>query len=119
MNVAILGASNKPDRYSYQAFRLLREKGHTAFPVHPVLADLEGVPVYPSLARVAAPLDTITIYLSANNQKAVETDILASSARRVIFNPGAENPELAARLRQAGKETLEACTLVLLKTGQF
>ena len=119
MNVAVLGASNKPDRYSYKAVMLLREKGHTPIPVHPHIQDIEGISVHPSLPAVPKGIHTITVYLSAHHQRAVETDILESGARRVIFNPGAENPELAERLVQAGIVTENACTLVLLKTGQF
>jgi predicted CoA-binding protein len=119
MNVAVLGASNKPDRYSYQAIQLLREKGHTPYPVHPALAAVDGIPVSASLRAIPDPIHTITVYLSARHQQSIVDDILNRGARRVIFNPGAENPELAERLRQQGVEAIEACTLVLLKTGQF
>jgi len=119
MNVAVIGASNKPDRYSHQALMLLLDKGHRPYPVHPHLMEIEGLPVYPSLRVIPYPIDTVTIYLSAQRQQAIAEDLLQSGARRVIFNPGAENPELAALLKNKGKETLEACTLVLLKTGQF
>ncbi|MBF0546540.1 MAG: CoA-binding protein [Candidatus Riflebacteria bacterium] len=119
MNVAILGASNKPDRYSYKAIMLLQKKGHTPFPIHPSLEMIDGIPVYPSLKAISTPIDTITVYLSETNQKIIENDILQSSTRRVIFNPGAENQELSDRLVSAGKEALNACTLVLLSTDQF
>lgn len=119
MRVAVIGASNKPDRYSYQAVMLLREKGHVPFPIHPSLADVEGIPVFASLRDLPQPAETLSIYLSARNQESIAEDILASGARRVIFNPGAENPALAERLRQAGIEALDACTLVMLRTGQF
>lgn len=119
MNVAVLGASNKPDRYSYKAVRLLREKGHTPYPVHPSLAEVDGLRVSPSLSALPEPVDTVTVYLAARNQCPIAEELLNSGARRVIFNPGAENPELAEQLRQSGKEVLNACTLVLLSTGQF
>ncbi len=119
MNVAVLGASNKPDRYSYKAVRLLRQKGHTPYPVHPALAEVDGLPVFPSLSAITVPLDTITVYVSPQNQQAIAGQLLNSAARRVIFNPGTENPALAEQLRKRGKEVLEACTLVLLTTGQF
>jgi len=119
MNVAVLGASNKPDRYSFKAVRMLREKGHTPYPVHPALAAVDGIPAWPSLSAIPAAIDTVTVYLSARNQQTIAADLLDSKARRVIFNPGAENPDLAHQLRQRGKEVLEACTLVLLTTGQF
>jgi predicted CoA-binding protein len=119
MNVAVLGASNKPDRYSYKAVNLLREKEHAPFPVHPALAAVDEIPVSASLRAIPAPIDTITVYLSARNQGPIAEEILNSGARRVIFNPGAENSELAGKLRQQGVEVIEACTLVLLATGQF
>ena len=119
MNVVVMGASNKPDRYSYKAVKLLEEKGHVPFPVHPVIKEVDGIKVYPSISDIEEPIDTITLYLSAENSLKVATDIIEAGARRVIFNPGAENPDLASRLRQQGIETIEACTLVLLKTGQF
>ena len=92
MNVAVLGASNKPDRYSFKAVRMLREKGHTPYPVHPALAAVDGIPAWPSLSAIPAAIDTVTVYLSARNQQIIAADLLNGMARRVIFNPGAENP---------------------------
>lgn len=119
MRVAVLGASNKPDRYSFKAVRMLREKGHIPYPVHPALPHVDGIPAWPSLHAIPVPIDTATVYLSARNQQSIAAELLSSTVQRVIFNPGAENPELACRLRQHGKEVLHACTLVLLTTGQF
>jgi predicted CoA-binding protein len=119
MNVAVLGASRKPGRYSYKAVKLLAEKGHTPFPVHPTLDEIDGIRVHPRLADIPAPIDTVTVYLSAQNSGRIADDIVNSGARRVIFNPGAGNPDLADTLRKKGFEVEEACTLVLLKTGQF
>ncbi|HOK76999.1 MAG TPA: CoA-binding protein [Verrucomicrobiota bacterium] len=119
MNVAVLGASNKPDRYSFKAVQLLRQKGHAVYPVHPALAEVDGLRVWPSLSAIPVPLDTVTVYLSPKNQKHIADELLSSSARRVIFNPGTENSDLATQLRQRGKEVQHACTLVLLTTGQF
>ncbi len=119
MRVAVLGASNKPDRYSYKAVMLLKEKGHSPYPVNPSLDFIEGIAAFASLGLIPVPLDVVTLYLSAANQDKLADELLASCPRRVIFNPGAENPALKKRLAAAGIETIEACTLVLLKTGQF
>lgn len=119
MKVAILGASNKPDRYSYQAFQELRAKGHEVFPIHPILKDIDGCPVHSSLTYLTGAVDTITVYISPEKSTKAANEILGSRAKRVIFNPGAENPELASQLARNGFETLEACTLVLLRSGQF
>ena len=119
MNVAVLGASAKPDRYSYQALKLLVEKGHRAFPIHPRLEAIEGTPVCASLAAVPEPIDTITVYLSARRSDPLADDLVAAGPRRVIYPPAAENPALQRRLADAGVEVLEACPLVMLRTGQF
>lgn len=119
MNVAVVGASAKPDRYSYKAVMLLKEKGHSVYPVHPALRDIEGMPVFESLSHIQLPVDVVTLYLSAAHQSKIADEIIRCRPRRVIFNPGAENPELAERLKKASIETLEACTLVLLSTNQF
>jgi uncharacterized protein len=119
MNVAILGASNKPERYSHQAIVLLARKGHAVFPVHPALAEIDGHPVFKRLADIPAPLHTITMYVSSALSTDMADEILAAKPMRAIFNPGTENPELEQRLAAAGTEVVQACTLVMLGTGQF
>ncbi|MFH1476507.1 MAG: CoA-binding protein [Verrucomicrobiota bacterium] len=119
MNVAVLGASNKRERYSYQAVKLLAEKGHAVFPVHPAISEIDGIPVFKRLSDIALPIHTITVYLAAERSAALADEILSVCARRVIFNPGAENPGLAQRLHEIGVEATDACMLVMLKTGQF
>jgi hypothetical protein len=119
MNAAVLGANNKPERYSFQAVKLLAEKGHAVFPVHPALATIDGVPVFKQLAHIPAPLHTLTVYVGSERSIALAAAILAARPQRVIFNPGAENPALAQQLQAAGIQVENACTLVLLRTGQF
>lgn len=119
MRVAILGASDQPDRYAHKAFVMLREYKHTVFPVAPGLGEVEGVKAYARLAEVPQPIDTLTVYLRAEISSALEQEILAAKAKRVIFPPGAENPDLESKLKAAGAEVLEACTMVMLRTNQF
>lgn len=119
MNVAVLGASNKPERYSYQAVKLLAEKGHVVFPVHPAISEIDGIPVFKRLADIFSPIHTITVYLGPERSTALADEILSLRPQRVIFNPGAENSALFKRLQETGVEALNACTLVMLKIGQF
>ena len=117
--VAVLGASQNPERYSNMAVKRLIENGHEAVPVHPTLEEVEGLPVAPSLEEIDGKVDTITVYVSPKVSTTMTDAIIAAEPGRVIFNPGAENAELEAALNEAGIETLRACTLVLLSTGQF
>ena len=121
MNVAILGASEKPERYSNKAQRLLAEHGHRVFPVSPGGGEIRGVIGYGSVADLPADesIDTLTLYVNPVRLEPLIDDILAKNPRRVIFNPGTESDSAAKRFRDAGIEVLEACTLVLLETGQF
>ncbi len=117
--VAILGASDKPDRYAYQAFQMLREHGHDVIPVHPSLPDIEGVPVLKRLGEIDQPVQTLTVYVRPELAEPLLPEMLALRPRRVIFNPGTESPSLRSALEAAGIPCEEACTLVLLSTGQY
>lgn len=119
MNVAVLGASDKPDRYSYRAIELLSQKGHRVFPVHPRLGAIQGLKVFPSLSQVPEPIDTLTLYVNSKLSSKLTAEILGARPKRIIFNPGAENPALAEKAASQGIQTAEACTLVMLRTGQF
>ncbi len=117
--VAVIGASNNPERYSNKAMKMLAEYGHETYPVAPAIEEVEGRPAVPSPAALKTPVDTVTLYVGPARQGALLDEIVALAPKRVIFNPGTENPEAYARLDAAGIPHLEACTLVLLRTGQF
>jgi predicted CoA-binding protein len=117
--VAVVGASAKPSRYSHRALKALQSHGFTAIPVSRTGQDILGLRGYAYLAEVPAPVDTVTMYVSPKKQGPIIQDVLALKPRRVIFNPGAENPGVYALLRVHRIAIEEACTLVLLSTGQF
>jgi predicted CoA-binding protein len=117
--VAVIGASDKPARYSNRAIRMLLSHAHTPLPVSTTGKEVLGLQGYASLREVAGAIDTVTMYLSPEKQASVIEDILQVRPRRVIFNPGAENPGAYPRLQAQRIEVVEACTLVLLSTGQF
>lgn len=112
--VAILGASDKADRISYQLLQRLRAKGHTVYPIHPTLKAIDGVSVFPSLADLPEKPDVLSLYVNGQRSGELASEIERVGASRVIFNPGAENPELAKALASRGVDAMEACSLVLL-----
>jgi len=119
MNVAVIGASPKEDRYSFKALGKLEAAGHTVFAIRPGLKNILHWTVYPNLEAVTEPIDTVTLYVNAEASSKMVESILAKKPRRIIFNPGAENPELMIRAQLENIECLEACTLVMLSTHQF
>ncbi len=119
MKVAVIGASNKSHRYSYQAVMLLKEKGHEVFPVHQRIKDVEGIKVYGSIEDIDDDIDTVTMYVGKAISDLMVDVIVEKKPRRIIFNPGAENVDLENKAKEKGIETMNACTLVMLKTEQF
>ena len=117
--VVVLGASPKPERYSNQAICLLKKQGHQVIPVHPAIKEIAGLPVAASLADIDRSVDTLTLYVSPINSTPLINAILSLNPTRVIFNPGTENPALRTALKEQGIQEEDACTLVLLNTGQF
>ncbi len=114
----VLGASDNPSRYSNMAIRQLRSHQHPVVAVGKRPGRVADVDVGTETSRIP-DLDTVTLYLNAANQKQYYQYILDLKPKRIIFNPGAENEELAELARTKGIRPVEACTLVLLSTGQF
>ena len=117
--VAVIGASPKPDRYSYKAVEMLLEYGHHPLLINPAFKEIQGQTCYPTIAAAPGPLDTVTLYLREQRSTPLIDQIITAKPRRIIMNPGAENRELSSRAEAAGIEVVEACTLVMLRTGQF
>lgn len=114
----VLGASANPERYSYLAVKRLRKNGYPVAAIGRKPATVGDVEVATN-PEPMQDIDTVTLYLNPANQQAYYDYILSLHPRRIIFNPGAENPELEALASAKGIYTLEACTLVLLSTGQY
>ena len=114
----ILGASTNPARYSNLAAQRLTAKGHPIVNVGIKQGEVAGVQIEPA-EEIHQDIDTITLYLGPQNQTQYYDYILKTKPKRIIFNPGAENPELEELAEKNGIETTEACTLVLLSTGQY
>lgn len=113
-HVAILGASDNPDRYSHMLLRRLLAKGHAVYPVNPTLSTIDGLPVFKDVASLPPGVEVLTVYMNASRSEPLSDAILATGIPRVVFNPGAENQALQDRLEAKGAEVLEACSLVLL-----
>ena len=117
--VALLGASENTERYAYKAFKMLVEYGHVPVPVNPTLRQIDGVAAVASLNEIQETVDTLCMYVNPEISKKLQSQVLRLNPPRVIFTPGSENPALAQVLKGRGIHVIEACTMVLLRTGQF
>lgn len=114
----VLGASDNPSRYSYLAVQRLVSYDHPVIAIGRKVGKIENIPIVTEHPLIE-DLDTITLYLNSTHQKDFYAYILSLHPKRIIFNPGAENEELADLALANGIKPLEACTLVLLSTGQY
>lgn len=118
MKTLLIGASLKPERYSYQATLLLVDKGFDVIPLGPREGSIAGVTLETE-KKIFENIHTVTLYLGSQRQEEYQDYILSLKPRRVIFNPGTENEIFENLLQSHGIFTERACTLVLLRTNQY
>lgn len=114
----VLGASENPGRYSNLAVKKLLAHQQPVVALGKKSGTISGVEIETE-KKPFDNIDTVTLYLNPAHQKEYYDYIFSLHPRRIIFNPGAENEELAELAEQKGIVAQEACTLVLLSTGQF
>lgn len=118
LKTLVLGASNNPSRYSYVATLRLLSAGHPVALIGARAGKISDYPITTDKIELT-DIHTVTVYLSVENQREYYGYLLKLKPKRVIFNPGAENLELERLLKQNSINVLNACTLVLLSTGQY
>ena len=114
----VIGASENPERYAYKAVTKLQEHGFKviAFGLKPGI--ISNIPIQTTFPK-ETEIDTVTLYVGPERQNAIIPEIIALKPRRIIFNPGTENPDFIKQAQDAGIETEIACSLVLLATDSY
>jgi len=116
----LLGATPNPARYAYLAAERLTNHNENFVPVGIKKGEVFGQEILDLRTRPEIEdVDTVTLYLNPTNQKEWEAYILSLKPKRIIFNPGTENPSLAEKAQAQGVETENACTLVMLGSGVY
>jgi predicted CoA-binding protein len=114
----VIGASPNADRYSNKATLSLQKHGHTVYPVGIKTGTINGLDIIKDKPPIEN-VDTVTLYVGPDNQPEWIDYILSLNPKRIIFNPGTENPEFETLAESKGIEAMEACTLVLLSINQY
>ena len=102
--VAVLGATDNPNRFAYRAMLALTEHGHKVLPINPFHDEIDGTRCYQDLAACAGELDTITVYVRPSILRGLVKDIVAAQPRRVILNPGPKIRISPANCSEPGSE---------------
>ncbi len=114
----VLGASGNPARYSYMAVNSLVRHGHPVVAVGLKPEEVAGIKIE-TQKQDFTDVDTVTLYLNPKRQEEYYDYIVSLHPKRVVFNPGTENPALYKILKENGIMPEVACTLVLLSTRQY
>jgi uncharacterized protein len=114
----VIGASENPERYSSKAIKALVSHNHEVFAIGLREGEVASVP-FNAEKKEFDNIDTVTLYVCPKNQPEYYDYIIGLKPKRVIFNPGTENPEFIAQLNSSDIYPEVACTLVLLATGQY
>ena len=114
----VLGASQKPKRYSYMAIHSLRKHGIEVVAIGARKGMVDDVEIQTKHQDIP-DIHTVTLYLGPHNQTPYYNYILNLKPKRIIFNPGTENPELEKLARERGIDVVEGCTLVMLSNGTY
>ncbi len=115
----VIGASSNPERYSYKAINALLNHGKEVKAFGGRKGEVSGI-VFETEQIPFENIETVTLYIGPQNQHSIMDYIISViQPKRIIFNPGTENPEFISRAEKAGIYCEIACTLVLLATGQY
>lgn len=116
----IVGATTDPSRYAYLAARMLTGYNYEIVPIGIKTGEVFGKTILDIREKpVIENVHTITLYIGPQRQVEWYDYLLSLKPERIIFNPGTENPEFMEMASAQGIETLEACTLVMLRTNQY
>src|SRR5688572_16740314 len=116
----IVGATDNRSRYAFLAASMLQEYNHEIVPLGIKTGNVVGTQILDIRTKpMIEDVDTITLYIGPPRQPEWYDYLLSLKPKRIIFNPGTENPEFEKLAEDKGIETLEACTLVMLRSHQF
>lgn len=119
MKSVVIGASPNPDRYAHMATERLVGHGHEVIAVGNRDGEIAGVEIQTDLPNVD-DVDTVTLYVGPQNQtEEIKAYIIGLQPKRVIFNPGTENPAFMSLLQEKGISVVSGCTLVMLSIGNY
>lgn len=114
MNVAIIGASNRREKFGNKAVRSHQAQGHTVYPVNPNETEVEGLKAWPSVDAIPGDVDRVLLYVPAAVGVKTLESIAAKGVKDVFVNPGAESDELLEKGRELGLNMIQACAIIAI-----
>lgn len=114
----IIGATTKPEKAAFKAIQMLVDRGHSVLALGQNMGEVAGIKIKTKAIPVTN-IDTVSMYINATRQRDYYNYIVEAKPKRVIFNPGTENPEFYQLLELNNIKVEVACTLVLLTLNKY
>jgi hypothetical protein len=110
---AVVGASQDQSKFGYRVYRSLRDAGYVVYPVNPKGGELEGAPVYRTLADLPQPPEVIDLVVPPAVTEQVVKEALALGLTRIWMQPGAESEAAIEFCRDHGVQVVfDECAMV-------
>ncbi|HTE05359.1 MAG TPA: CoA-binding protein [Planctomycetota bacterium] len=111
-SVAVVGASADRSKFGNKAVRAYVRQGWTVYPVHPKLAEIEGLRAYASVRDLPGDVQRIALYLPPEVGLTVLPDLVRFQSAELFVNPGADSDTLIDRAQELGLDPIQACAIV-------
>jgi hypothetical protein len=119
--IALVGASDRPNRPSYGVMKFLQDWGYRVIPVNPQITGehVLGEFVWRELAQIGVPIDIVDIFRRPEAAGEAVDQAIFVGAKAVWMQIGVINEEAAARAETAGlKVVMDRCTkLEVIRLG--
>ena len=115
--IALVGASDRPDRPSYRVMKAMQDHGYRVIPVNPTITGehIHGEFVFRDLGQLGDPIDIVDIFRNSRDAGAAVDEAIAVGAKAVWMQLGVINEEAAARAEAAGlKVVMDRCPAIEL-----
>lgn len=111
-SIAVIGASDKRNKFGNKAVRAYLQKGYTVYPIHPLHETIEGIKAYRSVLDIPEDIDTATFYVPPSVGLRVVEEVAKKGIKEIYLNPGAESEELVRKAKALGLKVIQACSIL-------
>ncbi|MCK8823626.1 CoA-binding protein [Fuchsiella alkaliacetigena] len=113
-NWAVVGATDKQNKFGYKIVNRLKQQGYSVFPVNPNLEEVAGLECYAQLADIPAEIEVVDLVVNPQIGLKVMEEIIELAIDYLWLQPGARSEELRERASKEGINLIEGCIYAVL-----